>query len=195
MKKIIAVLLCILTAVASVAPCAVAYKSDREYFEDGSYIIISDEFLGNDYENGYVGDDDEHVSGDGLASPEDAEWGIGRILKAVMNIIKRIIELLKTNKTVKETKYISYYSSAGKLLWTAALTAEFTYNGKISLCDSVETDCTIYDSDWKVISEECEKNASTATGHFTVRQYKLAVPLKTIEKSITITCDKDGNIK
>ena len=195
MKKFIAALLCVLMVAASVAPCVGAYKSDREYFEDGSYIIVSDEFIGNDYENGYVGDDDDHVSGDGQESPEDAESGIGKFLKTVIEFIKKIIALMKTNKTVKETKYVSYYSSTGKLLWTATLTAEFTYNGKTSVCDSVKTGYMIYDSDWKVISEGCEKSGNTATGHFTVRQYKLAVPLKTIEKSVTITCDKDGNIQ
>ena len=194
MKKVVVALLCILIVMLSFAPCAVAYQSEREYFEDGSYMIVSDDFIGNDFENGYEGDED-HISGDGQVSPEGTESGIGKLLKTVIEFIKKIISLLKTNKSVKETKYLSYYSSQGKLLWTATLTAEFTYNGKTSVCDSVKTGYMIYDSDWKVISEECEKSGDTAIGHFSVRQYKLAVPLKTIEKSITLTCDKDGNIK
>ncbi len=187
MRKCISVLLCILIFVFSVAPSFSAYRSEREYFEDGSYIIISDEFLGDYFP------DDNHGSDE--AAPESSESSVNRLLKAIIELFRKIIAFLKTQKTVSKTKYVSYYSSEGKLLWMATLTAEFTYNGKASVCDSVKTGCTIYDSDWKVISEECEKNASTATGHFTVRQYKLAVPLKTIEKSITITCDKDGNVK
>ncbi len=191
MKKIISLLLSILLLAFSFVPSSGAYQSEREYFEDGSYIIISDEFIGNDYE----GEDDNHISGDGQGFPENGESGIGRILKTVVEIIKKIIAFLKNNKTVTETKYVSYYSSEGKLLWMATLTAGFTYNGKSAVCDSAKAGCNIYDSDWRLVSKDCAKNENTATANFTVKQHKLAVPLKTIEKSLTITCDKDGNIK
>lgn len=187
MRKCISVLLCILIFVFSVAPSFSAYRSEREYFEDGSYIIISDEFLGDYFP------DDNHGSDE--AAPESSESSVNRLLKAIIELFRKIIAFLKTQKTVSKTKYVSYYSSDGELLWIASLTAGFTYNGKSSACDSVKTACVIYDSDWTLVSKEGSKNGNTATAYFKVRQHKLGVPLKIIEKSITITCDKDGNVK
>ncbi len=193
MKRIISLLLSVLLLAFSLVPSVGASQSEKEYFEDGSYIIVSDEFIGNDYENGYEGDEDDNLSVDG--EPEDSDFGISRLLKVVMEFLKKIISLLKNQKTVTETKYVSYFSSDGKLLWTALLTAEFTYNGKSSVCDSVKTRCMIYDTDWNVMSKEGSKSGNTATAYFKIRQNKLGVPLKVIEKTVTLTCDKDGNIK
>lgn len=194
MKKIIAVLLSVLIFAFSLVPCVGAYQSEREYFEDGSYIIVSDEFLGNDFADDNHGSDDS-VGDDGEAEPESGESSVSRFLKTIIELFRKIIAFLKTQKTVTETKYVSYYSSDGELLWIASLTAEFTYNGKSSLCESVKTGCNIYDSDWTLVSKECSKDGNTATAHFKVRQHKLGVPLKVIEKTVTVTCDKDGNIK
>ncbi len=182
MRKFISVLLCVLMFAFSVVPSFSAYRSEREYFEDGSYIIVSDRFA----EDGTASDEENDVA-------EDAE--AFSFLKLIRELIRKIIELFKNHKTVTETKYVSYYSSDGKLLWTATVTADFSYNGKSSVCDSVKTGCNIYDSDWTLISKECSKNGNTATAYFKVRQHKLGVPLKVIEKTVTLTCDKDGNIK
>lgn len=192
MRKFFAVILSALLFAFSLVPCAGAYESEREYFEDGSYIIISDELIGNaSPDDGYEGDDT--VSDEGALGNEDN--GIAGFLERIVKLIRRIIALLKRNKTVTETKYVSYFSAEGELLWTAFLTAEFSYNGKKSVCDSADTGCMICDSDWKLVSKDRSKNGNSASAGFKIRQYKLGVPLKTIEKTITLTCDKDGNIK
>ncbi len=155
-------------------------------------MIISDELIGNDSPNdGYEGDDTVGDEG----APGNEEDGIAGFLERIVKLIRRIIALLKRNKTVTETKYASYFSSDGELLWTASLTAEFSYNGKSSVCDSADTRCMICDSDWTLVSKDCSKSGNNASAAFKVKQYKLGVPLKTIEKTITLTCDKDGNIK
>lgn len=192
MKKITAVLLCVFVIAFSAAPSFSAYQSEREYFEDGSYIIVSDEFISGTLPDG-DGDWDDMIGDE--KEQESTESNIGRFLKTVIEFFRKIIALLKNQKTVTETKYISYFGSDGKRLWTATVTAEFTYNGKSSVCDSVKTGYMVFDSDWKFVSRECSKSGNTAVAHFTFKQYKLAVPLKTIEKTITLTCDKDGNIK
>ncbi len=189
MKRVISTLLCVLIVAISLVPCVGAYRSEREYFEDGSYIIVSDEFISDDFPG------DDSVSDDGEERPEDEESSVTGFLKTIIEFLKKIIALLKNQKTVTETKYVSYFSSDGKLLWTALLTAEFTYNGKSSQCESVKTGCLIYDTDWSVLSKEGSKSGNTATAYFKIRQNKLGVPLKVIEKTVTLTCDKDGNIK
>ncbi len=182
MKKFIAVLLCALTLLFSVMPCAASIEQEREYFEDGSYLVISDEIENNDIINGEEG-----------ISPEGEEQF--SFLKKLIEFIKKIIEFFKNRETTTKTKYISYYDSEGTCLWTAYITGEFSYNGKKSVCESVKSGCYIYDTDWSVVSKESSKKGNTATALFKIRQYKMAVPLKTIEKAVILVCDKDGNIK
>ncbi len=189
MKRTFAVLLCVLMLASCLAVCALAAETDREYLDDGSYIIVSDEFIGD----GSADDGDSDASGE--ASPEDSGSKPVSFLKKIIELIKRIIAFLNNQKTVTETKYVSYFSSQGELLWTATVTADFTYNGKSAVCDSVRTGLMIYDSDWTALSKETSKSAGTATACFRLRQSKLGVPLKTIEKTVSISCDKDGNIK
>lgn len=191
MKKIIAVLLCTLIFIFSAAPCIGAYTGEREYFDDGSYIIVSDEIIGNDYENGESGSE----GGGDEAFPEGSTSQGRDFLTVLKELIRRIIALFKRNKTVRETKYVSYYSSDGDLLWMGTLTAEFTYNGKGSVCESAESRCQTYDSDWRLLSKDCTADGSNASACFRLRQYKLGVPLKTVEKTVSLSCDKDGNVK
>ncbi|MBQ7116969.1 MAG: hypothetical protein IJN88_02020 [Clostridia bacterium] len=192
MRKFFAVILSVLLFVFSLVPCAGAYESEREFFDDGSYIIISDELIGNDSSgDGYEGDDT--IGAEGTPGSEDN--GVTGFLERIVELIRKIIALLKRNKTAEKTKYVSYFSADGELLWTAVLTAEFSFNGKKSVCDSADAGCLIYDSDWKLLSKEIRKKDNSASAYFKIRQYKLGVPLKTIEKTITLTCDKDGNIK
>ncbi|MBQ3137701.1 MAG: hypothetical protein IJB74_09510 [Clostridia bacterium] len=193
MKKTVSVLLCVLISAFSFIPCVGAYQSDREYFDDGSYIMVSDEFPHVEIPGD--GSFDDNVSIEGDFTSESSGDIISRFLKMIREFIGKVLALLINQKTVTETKYLSYYSSDGDLLWTVYLSADFTYNGKKSVCDDVKTFSIIYDSDWTLISREGTKNGSTASAYFKIRQNKLGVPLKTIERTVSISCDKDGNIK
>ncbi len=193
MKKVIAALLCILMMFSAVLPCGAA-ESKREYLADGSYIVVGYEYPTIDFPGDGSGNGD-NISGEGEATPESSESNMTRFLKNILELLKKIITFLKNQKTVTETKYVSYYGSDGVLIWIATVTADFTYNGKSSVCDSVKTGYAIYDSDWSVLSRDCSKSANNATAYFKFRQNKLGVPLKVIEKTVTMFCDKDGNIK
>lgn len=189
MKKAVAVLLSVMMLFSAFASCCFAKEKEKEYFEDGSYMIVS-------YESPHsaLPDDDDNVSGEGTGIPEDAESNLSKILKPIIDFIKKIIKLLTNQETVRRTKYASYYDSQGALLWTVHVTAEFIYNGKSSVCKDVRVSYVLYDHDWKLVSVDKSKKGNTASAQFTVRQNKLGVPLKTIEKTVTLTCDKDGNI-
>ena len=194
MKKAVAVLLCAMIMLSAGAPCCLAAEGAREYFDDGSYIVVSYDYPEIELPDNGTGGDDS-VSADDIEQAESSENFFGRFLKAVINFIKKLIGAISNQKKVSETKYASYYDSRGTLLWTVRVKAEFAYNGKSSVCNSVSAGYIGYDSDWKLISKEAFKNGSSASAHFTVKQYKLGVPLKTIEKTVSISCDKDGNIK
>ncbi|MBQ7597503.1 MAG: hypothetical protein IJU56_02875 [Clostridia bacterium] len=93
-----------------------------------------------------------------------------------------------------ESKHYSYYDNNSNLDWRASITATFSYNGTSASCTDVSKSTTIYDSAWKCTSSSCSKSGATATGNFTFKRYVLLVPVQTVNKTLTLTCDANGNV-
>ncbi len=171
MKKVISVFLSLV--MIFVFPCFVSADenagTETEVFEDGSFLEI-------------------------VTETENESELIG-FFSRLINFLKRLVEFFTGQKTVTKTKYMNYYASDGVLLWSAKLKADFMYSKKEAVCTDSSFSMDIYDSDWVLISSDCRNAGDTAEAEFSVRQYKLAVPLKTVEKTITLTCDTQGNVK
>ena len=175
MKRFLALVLSFVIFAVPLAPFVqAAYENTQtEYFEDGSYMVIG---------SVVIVDEDNAESGLGF---------IGRIIEA----IKKLINMLfgrSEKKTKQDIKYVKYYDKNGTLLWEVYLEGAFSYNGEAARCTDSDVSYYIYDGDCKMLSCESTKSGSVATASFKVRQYKLGVALKTIEKSIVLTCDKNG---
>lgn len=187
MKRIISLLLSFLVLISVITvPAAGASAEENQYFDDGSFIVT-----------GY-GSPDDAASEDSTEAAPSAD--IVSFIRRIIVFIKAFFERFFSNsadksETVSRTKYVAYYDSKGNLLWTIYLTAEFVYDGKTAECSSVFASNSIKDSDWRLISSEYGKDKNTATGTFVMKQYKLGVPLKEIEKVLTLTCDEKGNVK
>ncbi len=174
MKKFISLLLCVLLLTGTAAPFASNAQYDETiYLDDGSYLKFS------------VKD----------AYSIEQESASMSFIEKIIEWIKAIFSLFKKEKTVSKAKYTEYYSSNGELLWKVYLKAAFTYDGKTAVCTSSNIYYEIYDRDWSLESSSAKKIENTATGTFTVKQHKLGVPLKEISKTLTLTCDKNGNVK
>ena len=175
-KRIISMLLCAVLLLVPFAPFVSAENGVKpgagvEYFEDGSYLVF--DIL------------------------EEEAYTSATFLQKLLNLLKKIFAFLRpepAQQTVSKTKYAEYNDANGKRLWSISLDADFTYNGKTSACTNARVTYKIYDSDWKNVSSSCSKSAATATGTFSMRQYKLGVPLKLIEKTLTLTCDANGKV-
>ena len=196
MKKIIALALSVALAVFFLAPAVSglsAAEDSKEYFDDGSYVVT-----------GF--NDDVSVDSD-LDAEESTEMSF---IQKLIDLLKRILRFFFGEKveskdenesstvkfrTISKTKYAKYYDSQNKLLWSVYLTGYFRYDGENAECTDVSVSYEIKDSDWNLISAEGSKQENTATGRFIIRQYKLGVPLKVIEKELTLTCDHNGNVK
>lgn len=94
--------------------------------------------------------------------------------------------------TTSKTKYSSYYNSNGDIEWRVSLTGTFTYTGSSSICTKATKSYNIYNDNWKVTSSSASKSSNKATGNFTVKKYVLGIPVKTVNKTLTITCSKTG---
>lgn len=176
MKRINSIILTLILLIFNIVPFAQAADiTQTEYFEDGSYFVFGSEI---DIEN------------------EDDELSLGFISKLI-EAIKRLINLIlgkEENKITENEKYVHYYDKNGVHLWSVYLSGTFRYNGKSVVCTDASVRHYIYDNDWKLLYCNAEKSGATATANFKFKQYKLGVPLKEIEKSITLTCDTNGKL-
>ena len=97
-----------------------------------------------------------------------------------------IATLSRSSSTKSAKRTYTYKASSGKILWTITVTGTFTYNGSSSSCTkaSVSTTCP-----------SGTKHNSTATATASFKQYNDSVYLRTITRSVSISCDKSGKLK
>ena len=180
MKKLLCVLLCaalFLPALTQYGAAAPASEPEaRETLEDGSYFVT--------------------VLSDAPPSYNEItdEGGFFALVNRMIQFLRQVILLLRGTRTISKTKYVNYYDSGGTLLWTVSLTADFTCNKQKATCTAAYARHEVFDRDWSVVKTQVEKAGDTANGFFSVRQTKLGVPLKTIDRTVTITCDINGNV-
>lgn len=101
-------------------------------------------------------------------------------------------ERTTTNITVQKTG--GYLNSDNEVIWSATLTGKFTYNGSTSSCTDASISTYFNSTVWKLTSSSASKSGSTASGTATAKAYYLGVPVATKSVSLSITCDKDGNL-
>ena len=94
------------------------------------------------------------------------------------------------------TSQRSYYyqNSSGNVLWTATVIGTFTYNGRTSSCTSASCRTTIYDSAWSEESCDAHTSGSSAVGSVVMLRKWLFFTLESVPVTITLTCDKNGNL-
>ena len=94
-------------------------------------------------------------------------------------------------RTKVATKVSRFYSAEGKLQWTMAVTATFTYNGLEAKCSNISTKVTIAEPDnWYLISEDTNGTRySVCFGRTT-----LGVTTSTPTFEILLNCNRQGNL-
>lgn len=95
-------------------------------------------------------------------------------------------------KTVSNSKSSHYYESNNSKAWTVTLNATFSYTGSSATCTKATTSNTIYNDAWKVTSAVASKSGNKGTGAFTVKKYAIGIPIKTMNRTVTITCSNSG---
>jgi len=82
----------------------------------------------------------------------------------------------------------------GVLEWSAVLTAQFEYNGQSATCTSANCAVFIVDESWHEVSNVTTRSGATATTSLVISRKLLGITVKTINETITLTCDKNGNL-
>lgn len=104
------------------------------------------------------------------------------------------LELFATNRTRTASKTTKYYSSSGNTLWYVKITATFTYNGTTSSCTSAFATADSYSSVWKISRKSASKSGNKATAAATATQYANSKPVSSHTRTVTLTCNKNGNL-
>lgn len=102
-----------------------------------------------------------------------------------------------TTKTVKKATVCYNSSNVAQCSLTVEATFSITMGSKVS-CTSVKYQSASYDNNWSVESVNTSSNNSstsqasgTASGKFVKRL--LGIKINTINASVTVNCDKNGN--
>lgn len=89
----------------------------------------------------------------------------------------------------------TFYDSDDVIKWKFIVNGTFEVNsGVSSKCTKATPNTEIYNSNWKVISQSAWPSGNQAIGTATLKRYMLGIPVRTEEPTITLTCDKYGNL-
>lgn len=92
-------------------------------------------------------------------------------------------------------KVYTYRDAKGNEQYKITLHGKFRVNsGVSSTCTEATVKVEITNDDWKVISQSAWPSGSQAIASVTLKRYLLFIPVDTIEKTLTLTCDKYGNL-
>ena len=94
-----------------------------------------------------------------------------------------------------KTGYVTYtYVNSGTTMWTATLTASFTYTGSSATCTNSALGISISDSHYYEVSRSVGHSGNTATADFTMGYRVLGVTVSTSPYTLTLSCDANGNL-
>jgi len=100
----------------------------------------------------------------------------------------------KTRGSVTAHKPYYHCNSSGSLLWTATVTGTFTYNGSTSSCTNASYDTQISNSSWSEQSGTAYPSGNSAIADVVMARRLLFIVVETVPVTITLTCDKNGNL-
>lgn len=105
------------------------------------------------------------------------------------------IEYSKMRSTITgASKTTTYKNASGEALWYVRVKADFTFNGSSSSCTSSSCSAESYSSSWKIISRDSSRSGNTAYAKSRAGQYMAGVLIGTKDRTVSLTCDKNGNL-
>lgn len=108
------------------------------------------------------------------------------------------VKAVSTMSTVEYVTHTATYSlrdSSSTLILTFTLTAKFKVNKGISVtCTSATYSSNVYVSGWSIVSPSASYSGATATATATAKKKVLGITTKSVPISVSLTCDKNGNI-
>ena len=101
------------------------------------------------------------------------------------------IGLFSTTKT--KSKTVTYYNAENVAKWYVKVTGTFTYGNGTSKCNSSSVAAESYATIWKISSKSASKSGNTASANAIAKQYFDGTVVKTIDRTVTLTCSPTGD--
>ena len=98
------------------------------------------------------------------------------------------------SKSKSGSKTVNVKDANNNTLWSLTVYGNFLYDGYTSSCTSSSISTSVNNSNWKITNAYASKTSNSALGYATGKQYTLGVVINTIEKSISLTCNKNGTL-
>ena len=95
---------------------------------------------------------------------------------------------LSSSSTKTASKTSTYKNNSGKTLWSVTVT------GSTSKCIRSTVSTTCPDRNWKIIKSFANKTDSTASATVSTAQYLNGIHMRTINRTIKLTCSKTGKL-
>lgn len=111
----------------------------------------------------------------------------------IMTTVEEETSLFRAS-TKTGSKTATFYNSDDEVQWIVKITGTFSYTGSSATCTRSTATYTIYDSSWKVTSYSATKSGRTATGKFTLKQYLTLIPIRTENRTVTLSCSNSGTL-
>ena len=92
------------------------------------------------------------------------------------------------------SKTYTIKDSDGNVEASFKLSASFSYSSTSVTCTSATYSTTVNDKSWSFTNTSASKSGATAQGDFTAVCKFLGITIKSITRTITLTCDKNGNL-
>ena len=102
--------------------------------------------------------------------------------------------ITQTRNSLTAQKPYYHCNSSGTVLWTATVTGTFTYNGSTSSCTNASYSTQVYNSSWSEQSGTAYPSGNTAIADVVMMRKLLFIVVETVPVTITLTCDKNGNV-
>lgn len=104
------------------------------------------------------------------------------------------INLFSATSTKSGKKTSAHKDSSGKIYWSVTVNGNFSYNGSSSKCTSSTVSTTCPSKLWKLSNKSSSKSGATATASVIAKRYTNVPAIKTIKRSVSLTCSKTGKL-
>lgn len=94
--------------------------------------------------------------------------------------------------TTTKSKTVKYYNANDEVMWYVKVTGTFTYGNGTSKCTSSSVTAASYASNWKITSKSASKSENTAIAKATAKQYFDGTVIKTINRTVKLSCSPTG---
>lgn len=97
-----------------------------------------------------------------------------------------------SRSTATKSKTVKYYNADDEVMWYVKVTGTFTYGNGSSKCTSSSVSAASYASTWKITNKSASNSGSTAIATATAKQYFDGTVIKTVSRTVKLTCSPTG---